>query len=494
MTLPPDFIKGVLLMPVLTITDLTDEGQGIARISDLVVFVDGALPGETVRAEIITQKKKYAQAATLEILEPSPDRIEPFCPHFGRCGGCTMGIMKYQAGLRCKTQMVQNKLERIGGFSPEDFDVEPIIGMDFPYHFRNKASFPIGGTTQYPIIGMYARGTHTVIPVPRCPVQHPVVDAIIPVIAFYIQSRGLSIYNERTGRGLLRHLMVRVSYATGQVMVVLVTNGGLLPDTEWLIQGLTRAIDGFDPTPLEHPPCSLRSLVHNIQDSKTNVILGSGYEVLYGEDSIEENILGHYHRISPLSFFQTNPIQTEVLFQEVLGATVLRDEQTVLDLYCGAGVISLLLARKAGHVIGVDIIADAVRDAEYAAERAGLDAIAQFVAAAAEDWLPAYLGASGQCHLAVLDPPRKGCDERLIEAILESPPPRLIYISCDPGTLARDLGMLRGSYRICSVQPVDMFPWTTHVETVVLLARIGRTKSRMDELWAKWEQIFDEEG
>jgi len=481
-------------MPELFITDLNDDGQGVARLDDFVVFVDGALPGETVDADLFSRRKHYALAAVREIIIPSPERIDPECPHFHVCGGCTLCSMKYRAQLRYKTDMVREKLLRIGGFAEGEFDVEPTVGMEYPYYFRNKITFPISGKPSDPRIGMYERGTHNVVPVRDCKIQHPVAGRIIPVIRDYTRAHRLSIYNEKTRRGFIRHLVVRVSYTTGQVMVVLVTKSGTLPDVEGLVSLLQAAVDGFKPKPLRHPPCTLHSVYQNIQNRKNNVILGEECILLYGEACIEEQLFGISYFISPLSFFQTNTVQAEALFREVIGATVLNDEQTVLDLYCGAGAISLQIARRAAKVIGVDVVPEAIRDAVQAAERAGLEAVTQFVAAAAEDWYAAYADAGGRCHLVVLDPPRKGCSEALLHALLESPPARLIYVSCDPGTLARDLGVLKEEYRVCKVQPVDMFPWTTHVETVVLLARLAdRPKTKFERLCKQWEEVFEEE-
>ncbi|MCL2082076.1 MAG: 23S rRNA (uracil(1939)-C(5))-methyltransferase RlmD [Oscillospiraceae bacterium] len=479
-------------MPLVDITGLNDQGQGVARLDNYVVFVDNAVPGDAVEIEMTERRSKYGRAVIKAIDISSPSRIDPICPHVGSCGGCPLGMMKYERQLDFKTQTVRDKLIRLGGLSPDEFVVEPTIPMNYPYKFRNKVSFPVGGDPQDPKIGLYAGNSHDIVPVDSCPVIHPVAELIPAVMRDFIRDHNMPIYNPATGKGLIRHIIVRVSYTTGEVMVILVLTQDTLPSEHNLIMRLLMAVGGFNPTPLEHPPCRLASLYVNINPGRAKSATGQDCRLVYGKSYIEETLLGMRYRISPLSFFQTNTIQAQVLFREVLGATVLTADQIALDLHCGTGSIALLLAQRAGAVIGIDISPDAIRDAQINAREAGLESFAQFVNASAGQWIKAYVDSKGECYLAVLDPPRKGCDQELLDALLGLAPPRIVYVSCNPATLARDIALLKEDYRVCSVQPVDMFPWTPHVETVLLMTRIDRGKEQRSSLLSRAENALEE--
>ncbi len=455
----------------LFIDSLNSEGDGVARMDGLAVFVPGTVPGDTVKAVIQEKKRNYATARVVGLIRSSPDRREPTCAVASRCGGCSLQMMRYEAQLGEKRRQVVDALTRIGGFPLAQVEAltRPTIGMDHPYHYRSKVQFPVAGEMGAPQIGFYAAHSHSVVDHDTCEIQHPVANAVRDAIRRHMIEASVAPYQEATHEGLLRHIVVRLGFATGQVMVILVINGDALPEQDDLIAGLARSVEPFHTA--GGSPFSLHSVYVNRHRLRTNRVMGDDFKLIYGQPQIEEHLLGIRYRISPLAFFQVNPIQTERLYQAAVDFAGLSGQETVFDLYCGTGSISLLLAKQARQVIGIEMVAQAIRDANENAMLNGLSNRVRFLTGKAEELLPSLLEQGLRPDVALVDPPRKGCDELLIESIRAVAPDRFVYVSCNPATLARDLARLSadGLYRLDAVQPFDLFPWTSHVECVVQL-------------------------
>lgn len=441
----------------IIIEDLGNNGEGIGRVNGYTVFVEGALPGERVKVLMVKIKKHYGYGKLREILTPSPDRRNPRCPVADKCGGCQLQHLSYEAQLAFKTKKVKDHLERIGGLS--DIKVLPALGMEQPWRYRNKAQFPVGGADGTPQIGFYAKRSHRIIDTPVCYLQNEINDSIIKIIRTFLEEYQISLYQEESHSGLVRHILTRVGRQSGQIMVCLVINGKNLPHSEKLVERLA-VIPG------------MTSIVLNENRKSTNVILGEKIHVLWGKEYITDTIGSVEFEISPLSFYQVNPIQTRVLYQTALDFADLDGTETVLDLYCGIGTISLFFAQKAKKVFGVEIVPQAIEDAKRNAARNKIEN-AYFQAGAAEEVIPKLHKTEGiQADVVVVDPPRKGCDQALLDTILEIGPKKLVYVSCDSATLARDLAYLcPKGYQVQKVQVVDQFPWTVHVESVALLTK-----------------------
>ena len=442
----------------VTIEDMTEKGEGLGRADGCPLFIKDTVIGDRVRAKVIKMKKTYGYARLVEVLSPSSDRVEPRCPVAGPCGGCQLQAMSYEAQLRFKQRKVAGHLERIGGF--QDLTVLPVIGMEDPFGYRNKAQFPVGRDREGRIVaGFYAGRTHHIIETKRCYLGQPVNEEVLAAVKTWMTRFGIEPYDEETHRGLVRHVLIRVGKATGQVMVCLVICGGKVPRAKELVEALLR-IPG------------MTSISYNINRSPGNVILGPECRDLYGDGAIEDRIGDLTFRISPLSFYQVNPGQTEKLYAEALACAGLTGEEVVWDLYCGIGTISLFLARRAKRVYGVEIVPQAVEDARENARRNGINN-AEFFAGKAEEVLPRWVREHGeQVDVIVTDPPRKGCEQSLLALMVRMAPRRIVYVSCDSATLARDLKVLcAGGYEIERVQPVDMFGMSVHVETCVSLAK-----------------------
>jgi 23S rRNA (uracil1939-C5)-methyltransferase len=445
---------------IIEITGMTHEGQGVGRIEGLAVFVDGALEGEQVEAKIIKVNKTYAVGKLLAVLKPSPGRTEPFCPAYRRCGGCSLQHMDYSAQLAFKTKLVRDNLERIGGL--KDFKLRDTIGMQRPLNYRNKAQYPIAMVDGAVTTGFYAARSHDVIDSEECGIQDAASDRIRKIIRQFIEEKKIPVYDEATGKGLLRHIVTRVGFHTGEIMVVLVINGKKLPFAEELVARLI----GSD----------IKSIYLNINTEKTNVILGPQNMLLHGSETITDTIGEYRFMISPHSFFQVNPAQTEVLYSKALEYAGLTGGETVFDLYCGIGTISLFLSGKAGRVYGVEIVEEAIGDARRNADLNGV-ANAEFIAGEAEKVVPRLYEQGIRADVVVLDPPRKGCEESLLQLLADMRPERIVYISCNPSTLARDLKYLDShGYKAVEAQPVDMFPWTAHVECIIMMTYCGQNK------------------
>lgn len=466
----------------LKIEDMGVDGEGIGKYEGMTFFVKDAVIGDTIRAGITKLKKNYGYARVQEILEPSPYRVQPECPLYARCGGCQIQAMDYRQQLCYKQKKVRGNLIRIGGFAPELIDsvMEEIVGMEQPYRYRNKAQFPIGVNKDgQPVAGFYAARTHNIIPVEDCKLGVTQNEQILGTVLSYMRENGVRPYDETTGKGLVRHVLIRYGFTSKELMVCLVINGETLPQEKKLVDALCK-IEG------------MTSISVNINRKNTNVILGEETRTVWGSDYITDQIhlrdCDHdfaltdtaiaYH-ISPQSFYQVNPGQTEKLYSLALSYAGLTGRETVWDLYCGIGTISLFLAQKAGKVYGVEIVPQAIEDARSNAALNGITN-ALFFVGKAEEVLPEFYEKESRkpdadmLHpdVIVVDPPRKGCDEKCLETMLRMKPERIVYVSCDPATLARDLKILcEGGYELRKVRPVDQFGHTTHVETVVLLSK-----------------------
>jgi len=530
---------------LLDIIGMTHEGEGVGRVEGFTLFVQGALPGEKVRAKVLKTKKQYGYAKLLQLVEASSDRITPPCAIYDQCGGCQLQHMDYTAQLAWKRQLVVDNLERIGkltvegsgagrrseAYSPEaegnkgrldvqsgegtDVLVEaqgnglnrvlaagsgkqaeaqeaqdnehnsrldaggkvqhgseggtgltegilvrPTLGMDEPWRYRNKAQVPIGVTDGGLVGGFYARGSHRIIDMETCLIQHEHNDDVVRRVKAIGRKHGITAYDEESGKGLLRHVVVKVAFRTGEMMVVLVTNGERIPHVEEWIADIRREIP------------AVTSICQNVNTRQTNVIFGDVTRTLWGADVIYDYIGDVKFAISARSFYQVNPAQTEVLYGKTVEYAGLTGKETVIDAYCGIGTISLFLAQHAKQVYGVEIVREAIEDARANARLNDMDNVV-FEVGASEDVIPNWKEQGITPDVIVVDPPRKGCDPRLLETILQMKPERVVYVSCNPSTLARDLRVLEdGGYTTVEVTPVDMFPHTVHVECVVGICRV----------------------
>lgn len=446
----------------MKIEDISSEGLGIGHADGMAVFVKDTVIGDEITAKIIKVKKTYAYGRLMDLVQASPDRTEPVCRVARQCGGCQLQAMDYQAQLRFKENKVRNNLIRIGGFDRELLDriMEPIIGMEDPFHYRNKAQFPIGTDREERLIaGFYAGRTHSIIDNHDCALGVKENKEILEIVLEHMRRLGISAYNETTGKGLIRHVMIRYGFRTKQIMVCLVVNGRKIPGEKELVQALT-AIPG------------MTSIALNVNRENTNVILGREIRLLWGQGYIEDYIGEVKYQISPLSFYQVNPVQTEKLYGTALEYAGLTGSETVWDLYCGIGTISLFLAQRAGKVYGVEIVLEAIEDAK---RNAALNHFTntEFYVGKAEEVLPEkYEKDNISADVIVIDPPRKGCEEKVLATMAKMAPQRIVYVSCDCATLARDLKYLCGQgYELKRVRATDMFPMSVHVETVCLLSQ-----------------------
>ena len=441
----------------LKIEDCGIDGEGIGKADGFTVFVKDAVIGDTVRAKIMKAKKNYGYGRLEEIITPSPDRVEPKCQFARQCGGCQLQALSYEKQLEFKTSKVRGHLERIGGFT--DIPMEKILGMDQPFHYRNKAQFPVGKSKDGRIItGFYAGRTHSIIENRDCALGVTRNKEVLDRVIAHMEKFHIQPYDENTGKGLVRHVLIRYGFFTDEMMVCLIINGEKLPGEEALVKSLRQIPEAV-------------SVMVNVNKKRNNVILGEKVRLLWGQPYITDKIGEISYQISPLSFFQVNPYQTGRLYGKALEYAQLSGNETVWDLYCGIGTISLFLAQKAKMVRGVEIIPAAIENAKENARLNGF-ANTEFFVGKAEEVLPEQFARTGErADVIVVDPPRKGCDETLLSTIIKMQPDRVVYVSCDSATLARDLKYLceRG-YELKKVCPVDMFPNTVSVETVVLLS------------------------
>ncbi len=445
---------------IITIEDMGSEGEGVGKVDGFTLFVKDAMPGDVARVKVIKEGKTYGYGRLMEVITPSEYRVAPVCPVARQCGGCQIQELSYQAQLAFKEKKVQNNLERIGKVSPSEYEMCTIIGMEKPWNYRNKAQFPVGTDKEGNIVtGFYAGRTHSIIPCDDCAIGDPVNKDILKIIKEHMVQYGIPAYNEENHTGLVRHILIRRGFATGQIMVCIVINGMEFKGSTELVSKLT-GIEG------------MTSISININREKNNVIMGSMVIDLYGEGYITDYIGDVQFRISPLSFYQVNPIQTKELYGKALEFAGLTGQQTVWDMYCGVGTISLFLAKAARKVYGVEIVPEAIEDARRNAKLNGIDN-AEFFVGKAEEVVPRMYKEYGLgADVVVVDPPRKGCDEKLLETMISMSPERIVYVSCDSATLARDVKYLgEHGYKVEKVQPVDMFAHSFHVETVCLLSK-----------------------
>lgn len=498
------YVKNQILE--VEITDMSENGEGIGKVDGYTLFVKDAIIGDVIRAGLTKVKKNYAFARVDEILKPSELRVTPVCEFAKQCGGCQIMAMSYEAQLKYKENKVKNDLVRIGGFDSNYIEsiTEPIISMENPLRYRNKAQYPIGKSKDGRVIaGFYAGRTHSIIANTNCYLGVSENKEILEKVISYMEEENIEPYDELIGKGIVRHVLIRKGFTTGEIMVCIVINADSLKSSDVLIESLT-SVKG------------ITSVSININKKNTNVILGDKCKTLWGSDTITDYIGDVKFKISPLSFFQVNPVQTKKLYEkaleyagmpfgEAVGITDSEGEgcesesknalsgKNVWDLYCGIGTISLFLAKKAGHVTGVEIIPQAIEDAKENAKINGIDNT-DFYVGAAEDLAEKILNGDVSLEksdadkesnvennrnvpdIIVVDPPRKGCDEKLLSTILSVRPERVVYVSCDPATLSRDLKILceNGRYNLVKVCPVDQFPNSVHVETVTLLSNSNR--------------------
>lgn len=436
----------------LTIDGTTSDGAGVGHIGGAAVFVPGSAVGDRCEVRIVKVERSFFRGKLLRLIIPSPDRREESCPAAGKCGGCVFQHLTYEAELRQKWERVRDCLARIGGLpvTPEPVQPSPEVR-----HYRNKVILPVGERDGRPVIGFYAPRSHRIVDIRGCEIQNPGDDALARALLRYMEESGVRPYDERSGKGMVRHLFIR-RLRSGEVCAMPVVRSGRLPETEQLCELLLEAEPG------------LRSILLNRNDRRDNVILGERCELLWGREYLEDTLCGLRFRLSPRSFYQINTPQCERLYAKVREYAALTGRETVCDLYCGIGTIGLSLAHEAGRLVGVEVVPEAVRDAKENAARNGIKN-ARFFCGGAEDFAEVF---EGKLDVCIVDPPRKGCDGRLLDTIARMEPERLVYVSCDPATLARDLKILSGKgFAVREVTPFDMFPRSAHVECVALLVK-----------------------
>lgn len=438
--------------------DLTHEGAGVAKVDGYPLFVPNGLPGEKAKVKVIKVNKGYGFGRLIETYEESPYRVEAPCPIYKECGGCQLQHLSYEGQLLAKEKQVRDVLTRIGKL--EGVKVHPVLGMKDPWRYRNKAQVPIGEQEGGLIGGFYQQRTHQIIDMQECLIQQGKNDEVVQKVKEICGRYGVRAYDEGRHKGELRHVMARYGLVTGEVMVVLVTRTSELPHKQKIVEEIVAGIGG------------VKSIIHNVNSKKTNVIMGDITRVLWGEEVIYDYIGDIKFAISARSFYQVNPEQTKVLYEKALEYADLSGEEKVIDAYCGIGTISLFLAQKAKEVFGVEIVPEAIEDAKRNAAINGITN-AEFAVGKAEEVIPDWYKKGNTADVLVVDPPRKGCDEALLQTILSMKPRKVVYVSCNPGTLARDLRILEdGGYKTAEVQPVDMFPQTMHCEAVAKIELI----------------------
>ena len=448
---------------IVTIEDMNEDGAGVGKVDGYIWFVKDAVIGDVVRAKAMKMKKSYGFARLMEVLEPSASRVIPSCPVARQCGGCQLQHMSYAEQLRFKERKVMNNLIRIGKFAEDEIHMLPIMGMEEPWRYRNKAQFPFGKDKDGNVIaGFYAGRTHAIVEAEDCLLGVEENREILDIVKQFMKEMKIEPYDELSHKGLVRHVLIRKGFKTGEIMVCLVINGNKLPGKERLVEMLT-GVDGIK---------GMTSISYSVNQEKTNVIMGKEIVNLYGPGYITDYIGNVKYQISPLSFYQVNPVQTERLYGTALEYAGLTGNEIVWDLYCGIGTISLFLAQKAKKVYGVEIVPQAIEDARRNAEINGIHN-AEFFVGKAEEVLPERFEKNHvHADVIVVDPPRKGCDAVCLDTILKMRPERVVYVSCDSATLARDLRYLAdGGYVVERGRCCDMFPGTVHCETVVLLSQ-----------------------
>ena len=435
---------------LIKIHNFGSSGEGVGKLGELIIFVEGALPGEEILAEIVTRKKNYAVGKLIEVVKPSIERVKPFCPLYNDCGGCQLQHLNYSAQLNWKRQQVVDAVERIGKLN--GVEIFETLGMENPLRYRNKMQFPVGKNLQ---IGCYARGSHKIIDTQACMIQNELNDKILNAVRNVAKKFQIQPYNEDTHKGFLRHVMGRIGF-NGEFMIVLVTATKNFPNEKNFVRALVKELP------------NVTSIQQNVQTFHNNVILGRDTKILFGKATIHDKIGNFTFNISARSFFQVNTVQAEILYKTALDFAELHGHETIIDAYCGTGTISLFMARKARKVIGIEVVSSAIADAKRNARENNIRN-AEFMVGDAVKVLPRIFEPA---DVVIVDPPRAGCDKKVLETFAGMNPEKIIYVSCNPATLARDLKILYElGYRTKKIQPVDMFPFTSHVESVAQIEK-----------------------
>lgn len=443
---------------IVTCEDLTHEGSGVAKVNNYPLFIPYLLPGEKAKIKVVKVNKNFGYGKLLTLNKRSEHRVEPPCNVFYQCGGCQIQHMTYEAQLVMKQNYVKNSLNRIGKIA--DVIVHPVLGMDEPWYYRNKMQMPIGEKNGSLITGFYRERSHDIIPdMDTCLIQNKYGNQIIQAVTEIANDLKISAYVETRHQGILRHIIVRTAYDSNDMMIILVTKTKKLPQEAEIVKRLTRKFP------------KIKSIIQNVNPFRTNVILGDEERTLYGDGYIIDQIGNLKFKLSAKSFFQVNPTQTEVLYNKALEYAEIEKDDIVIDAYCGIGSISLFLAKKARKVYGVEVVPEAIEDARQNAIMNDISNV-EFSVGKAEDVMEKWQQQQIKPDVIVVDPPRKGCDEKLLQAMIKMKPKRIVYVSCNPATLARDLRILEdGGFKTKEVQPVDMFSQTYHIECVALLSR-----------------------
>ncbi|WP_297991175.1 23S rRNA (uracil(1939)-C(5))-methyltransferase RlmD, partial [uncultured Anoxybacillus sp.] len=432
--------------------DFTHDGAGVAKIDGFPIFVPNGLPGEKAKVKVVKVKKGYGFGRLIELYEKSEDRMDAACPIYKQCGGCQLQHIRYEGQLKAKHKHVKEVLARIGKI--EHATVHPVLGMNDPWRYRNKAQVPVGEREGGLVAGFYKERSHDIIDMDACLIQQEMNDIVVQTVKQICEQYNIPAYNEQTHKGVLRHIMARYGATTKEVMVVLITRTEELPHKKKIVEAIVQRVP------------NVKSIVQNINPKRTNVIMGEHTRVLWGSEYMYDYIGDIRFAISARSFYQVNPEQTKVLYEKALEYAELTGKETVIDAYCGIGTISLFLAKNAKKVYGVEIVPEAIADAKRNAELNGMTNV-EFAVGEAEVIIPKWYEQGVRADCIVVDPPRKGCDESLLQTMITMKPKRIVYVSCNPATLARDLRILEdGGYKTIEVQPVDMFPHTMHVECV----------------------------
>lgn len=445
---------------ILDITDISDEGSGVGKSDGITVFTDSGIPMDKLEVEITNKKKNYMQAKTKRIIKKSPLREdEKICEIQDICGGCSLLDMKYEEQVKYKKNMVVQKLMRIGKI--ENPPVRNVVGMQEPFHYRNKTQMPVTLENGEIKIGFYKKNTHDIIPFKTCKIQETINDRIIEIVKRYVKAVNLHIYDEKTHTGVLRHIITKISHNFGEIMLILVTNSDKKTDVGFLVKEF------------EKSDIPVTSIIQNINKKDTNVILGEKNRTLFGKDFIKDKIEDLTFNIYPNSFYQVNSLQMEKMYQKAIEYSGVKNTDVVYDLYCGIGTISLLFAKRAAKVYGIEVVSQAIKSADENKEQNGIKN-ASFICGKVEDKISGLLQNSQKPDIVVLDPARKGCEQSVLEKIVETSPRKIVYISCNPSTLARDLQIIlaSGKYKLDEITPFDLFCNTMHVETVALIQRV----------------------
>ncbi|KZO01340.1 23S rRNA (uracil(1939)-C(5))-methyltransferase RlmD [Pseudobacillus badius] len=443
----------------LTIKRIGINGEGVGYFKRQVVFVPGALPGEEVVVEAVKVHPKFTEGRIKKIRKKSEHRTVPPCSVYDQCGGCQLQHMTYSEQLRAKRDILIQALERYTKVAIDTLDIRPAIGMEEPWFYRNKSQFQVGKQDGMVIAGLYSMNSHKLIDIPNCIVQQPVLNDVLKQVKQILQDFNISIYDEKKNKGAVKTVVVRVGVATGDVQVVIVTAVNELPKKELITQEIQKR--------LPH----VKSIIHNINPKKTSLIFGEKSVPLAGPEAIEERLGNRRYTLSARAFFQLNPEQTAKLYDEVKRAAQLTGSEKVVDAYCGSGTIGLWIGEGAAEIRGMDVIPESIKDARENAKALKIKAV--YEVGTAEQWLPAWLKAGWKPDVVIVDPPRTGCDQKLLDTVKKVKPKRFVYVSCNPSTLAKDIHQLSRLYKIEYIQPVDMFPQTAHVESVTLLTLKG---------------------